>query len=165
MIDLKDPSMKEIVDDFCTECEELLAVLEDKLESFEDSEDAKNLEEFGQTIDRIMGAAATIGAETIGHLCKMGKIIGYKSSQSSDKKLNQVVAGVLFDLVDMLTELIKNLRQGVDKSDLNVDAFITRLEWLSNKFKHIDRASCDFEEGDNTMTTSELEALINQFKN
>jgi chemotaxis protein histidine kinase CheA len=174
MIDLNDPEMQELVAEFCNESDDLLEELRDILDNFEDDpSEAKLLENFGQTIDRIMGAAQTLGDFHIGDLCQMGKIIGYKASQSDQQALKEVTAGVLFDLCDFLEVLLVNLREGKENSDLNYEAFQNRLRWLAEKFKDIDRASCDISDaktqkpkaprGRDTKTTAELEKLIAQF--
>jgi len=49
---LNDPSMKEVVDEFCTESSELFNQLEEILEDFEDDPtQTEKLENFGQIID------------------------------------------------------------------------------------------------------------------
>jgi chemotaxis protein histidine kinase CheA len=170
MFDLNDPDMKEIVDEFCNECSELIEELVEKLEEYEDNpKNSGLLENYGQIIDRMMGAAKTMGAEEIGTLCQMGKIIGYKASQNTQQALNEIAAGILFDTVDLLEILVGNLRdQKVDDHDFNIEAFITRLNWLAEKYKHIDRGSCDIDQDgvdalNGANTTAELEALISQF--
>ncbi len=142
---LNDPSMKEIVIDFCDETDNLLVQLEGCLDATEgDPTQTKELEKFGQIIDRIMGAAKSIGASEMATFCELGKVIGYKSSQVKDVPLIEVVVAILFDSLHMLKQMNKSLRDGNDKSmsKLNTKAFGTRLTWLSNKFKDIDRASC-----------------------
>ncbi len=175
MIDLNDPEMKELVEEFCDESDELLEQLRDILDNFEDDPtQSQYLEEFGQTIDRIMGAAQTMGVTNIGDLSQMGKIIGYKASQSSQQALQEVTAGVLFDLCDFLEVLLVNIREGESHSDLNYETFQNRLQWLADKFKDIERSSCSIDgEGDGddseeaikkgAKTTAELQKLISQF--
>lgn len=160
--------MKEIVIEFCDESDELLEQMRDFLDDFEDEPTKSNLlEDFGQTVDRIMGAAKTLGLQDIGHLCQMGKIIGYKGSQAKEQPLKEVTSGVLFDLCDLLEVLLLNLRESREENDFNIEAFKGRLEWLAGKFKHIERASCTFDEQeakkDKTKTTAELDRLISQF--
>lgn len=141
---LNDPSMKEIVIDFCNEAEELFNELQISLEILEDiPENTKELEKFGQVIDRIMGAAKSIGLAEIATFCELGKIIGYKSSQIKDVPLIEVVVAILFDSLDLLRKMIASLRLGNDSNmkHLNTKAFVTRLNWLSAKFKDIERAS------------------------
>ncbi len=173
MIDLNDPEMKELVDEFCDESDDLLEQLRDILDNFEDDPTQSSLlEEFGQTVDRIMGAAQTMGVNDIGSLCQMGKIIGYKASQSKQQALQEVTAGVLFDLCDFLEVLLVNIREGEEHSDLNYETFQNRLQWLADKFKDIERSSCSIEEdktasdaqdGKGAKTTAELQKLISQF--
>lgn len=169
MIDINDPDMKEIVDEFCDESDELLEQLKDILDEFEDDPtQSQLLEKYGQTVDRIMGAAKTLGLSDIGDLCQMGKIIGYKGSQAKEQPLKEVTVGVLFDLSDLLEVLLTNIRNGETEHDYNIAAFKDRLQWLASKFKHIERASCAFDEkeankGARKTTTAELDRLINQF--
>ena len=174
MIDLNDPEMKEIVEEFCDECDDLLEQMRDSLDNFEDNpSESKHLEEFGQTVDRIMGAAQTMGVSDIGQLCKMGKIIGYKASQSDNVALQEIAAGVLFDLCDFLEVLLVNIREGKENTELNYETFQDRLQWLADKFKDIERASCAIDSNEdgagasqtpkNSKTTAELQKLISQF--
>jgi chemotaxis protein histidine kinase CheA len=142
---LDDPSMKEIIIDFCNESDTLFDQLEGHLSILEsDPKNSRELEKFGQVIDRIMGAAKSIGATEIATFCELGKLIGYKSSQISEIPLIEVVVGVLFDAVLMLRKMNQALREGNTKcmNKLNTKAFGTRLTWLSNKFKDIERSSC-----------------------
>jgi len=142
---LNDPSMKEIVDDFCEEADSLFNLLENSLNLLEeDPRNTRELEKFGQIIDRIMGAAKSIGATEIALFCELGKTIGYKSSQIKEIPLIEVVVAILFDSLDMLRKMNQSLKAGNNTSmnQLNTKAFATRLNWLSAKFKDIERASC-----------------------
>lgn len=144
MMDLKDPSMKEIVDAFCEECYELIPQLEEILESVEeDTSQVERLEVFGQIIDRMMGAAKSIGAPKISIFCEMGKTIGYKASQVNETALIEVVVAILFDSIEILKKMLSSLKNGEGEglAGINTDAFVTRLNWLANKFSHISRSS------------------------
>ena len=141
---LNDPSMREIVIDFCNEADDLISQMDQALNIVEsDLSASKELEKYGQLIDRIMGAAKSIGASDVATLSELGKLIGYKSSQILDKPLVEVVVAILFDTLDMLKKMIKALRDGNDASmrQMNTKAFVTRLNWLSDKFKNIERSS------------------------
>ncbi len=145
MSNLNDPDMKEIVDDFCDEATVLFSELSDLITVLEENpQDSVRMEQFGQTIDRIMGAAKSIGADEIGTFCELGKAIAYKASQTQEQALLNVVVAVLADAIELLSMMIDQLKTGNDKSlkTLNTKAFGTRLKWLSEKFKHIQRASC-----------------------
>lgn len=142
---LDDPSMKEIVIDFCIEAESLFDQLEVCLQHLEENPNSpKELEKFGQIIDRIMGAAKSIGASEVAIFCELGKIIGYKSSQIKDIPLIEVVVAILYDSLDVLRKMITAIKEGNDSSmkKINPKVLVTRLNWLSAKFKDIDRSSC-----------------------
>ncbi len=163
---LDDESMKEIVDDFCKETNTLFVKLKSSLDNLELSPtNTKELENFGQMIDRIMGAAKSIGATEIATFCELGKIIGYKASQTIDVPLLNVVIAILFDTVDLLEKMISKLQTGnaTPLRGLNTDAFVTRLRWLSDKFKNIERASCIAEDPDSkkNLSQSSIDDLMN----
>lgn len=153
---LTDPSMKEIVDGFIEESKGLFSELEDILDDLEDDPINPPLfEKYGQVIDRVMGAAKAVGANKIAMFCELGKIIGYKASQSETASLLEVVVAVQFDSVDLLKKMILNLEQGKGETleGISTEAFGTRLHWLSDKFKHINRSSVGFEEGEDAGET------------
>lgn len=148
MTNLQDPSMKEIIDDFCDESLSLFEQLDEHLEAIEDDlTQTQELEKFGQVIDRIMGAAKSIGAEQTALFCEMGKVIGYKSSQIKDERLLEVVVAILFDSVELLKKMIHSLKdeKKEDLNSINTKAFATRLQWLADKFKDIKRSSIAIE--------------------
>ena len=145
---LNDPDMREIVLSFCEEANQLFDELEEILDELEDNpKNTAQLEKFGQVIDRVMGAAASIGATEIATFCELGKTIGYKSSQIDDLPLLNVVIAILFDSIDLLRKMIQKIKtnNAGQLTELNTEAFVKRLRWLSDKFKNIDRASCSFE--------------------
>ena len=55
------------------------------------------MEQFGQIVDRVMGAAKSINAQEIGAFCELCKVIAYKASQTKDDRLLEVVVSILFD--------------------------------------------------------------------
>jgi hypothetical protein len=113
------------------------------LDDYEENQDSKKLEEFGQVIDRVMGAAKSVDAEKTGMYCELGKTISYKASQSMDKALLDIVVAVLWDTVEILQIMNKNIETNKEEkvSGINLDAFGTRLRWLADKFKDIQRSS------------------------
>ncbi len=160
---LSDPSMKEIILDFCAETEELFDQLEHSLVLVEeDPANISELEKFGQIIDRIMGAAKSIGAIEIATFCELGKIIGYKSSQIKDAPMIEIVVAILFDSLHMLRKMITALKEGNGRSmeNLNTKAFATRLNWLSAKFKDIDRASCAIAPSEGQLNQISIDELM-----
>jgi chemotaxis protein histidine kinase CheA len=149
---LNDPAMKEIIDGFCEESLGFYTELEEALETLEDDPAtyAVELEKFGQIIDRVMGAAKSVGADEVASFSELGKVIGYKSSQVKDMAIVNVVIAILFDCVDLLRKMTQGIKAGNDHAlkGLNTKAFCTRLKWLSDKFKDIERASCAMEKKD-----------------
>jgi len=148
---LNDPAMKEIVDGFCEESLELLDQLEETLDELEDDPtNSELLEKFGQVIDRMMGGAKSIGADEIATFSELGKVIGYKSSQVNDPPLLAVVVAILFDAVDLIRKMVIKIqtKESDGLQNLNTEAFGTRLRWLSEKFKNIERASVSYTEQD-----------------
>ncbi len=140
---LTDPDMEEIVLGFTEEASALYEQLIEILEDYEDEPGQKKLEEFGQVIDRVMGAAKSIEAERTGNFCELGKTISYKASQSMDNELLNIVVAVLFDTVEILQKINKTIinQKSEDLPDINLDRFSTRLRWLSDKFQNIERSS------------------------
>jgi chemotaxis protein histidine kinase CheA len=146
---LNDPDMKEIVEDFGKEAKAIFGECEEELNLLEDDlTQKKHLEAFGQKIDRVMGAAKSIGLDEISLYCELGKTIGYKSSQGKDLALTEVVVAILFDSIDLLNKMVDALLLGKKEltANINLKAFGTRLHWLSAKFKDIERASCTVKE-------------------
>lgn len=144
MLMYQDPDMKEIVDDFCKEGRKQIAELNDFLFNLEDDlSDKSQLEGFGQTIDRMMGAAKSLEINILGTFCELGKIIGYKASQVEDENLISIVVAVLIDTVEMIQALLTKLekKEALEMKEISTEAFTSRLQWLSDKFKHIKRAS------------------------
>ncbi len=157
---INDPMMKEIVDDFCAEAEDLFNQLDSCIQKLENNPlDTAELEKYGQIIDRIMGAAKSIGASEIATFCELGKVIGYKSSQTREVPLLEVVVAILGDTIDMLRKMLKALKLGDDQclNKLNTKAFVTRLQWLSAKFKDIERSSCAI---DGNLKQSSIDDLL-----
>lgn len=143
---------KELIDVMCQETLVLCDELEEILDLFDEEQSfSASLEKFGQTIDRIMGAAKSLGLERIGLFSNLGKVISYKASQTESRELTNIVVGTMADCVDIIRALTQSLIAGKGETvtDIDLEAFSKRLEWLSAKFKHIDRASVAFEEGEN----------------
>ncbi|MBF0362112.1 MAG: hypothetical protein HQK49_13940 [Oligoflexia bacterium] len=141
-----DPNIdKELVIEFCNESDALVSELEKILGELEQNPKQNGkFGEFGQRIDRIMGASKAFGLSEVATFCELGKTIGYKADQTDDTKLLNVVVAVLFDAVYLLSKMIAQVRTGNNNilKNLNTKAFTTRLKWLSDKFKHIERGSC-----------------------
>ncbi len=162
MNDLKNPDFKEIVIEFCNESDELIDLLYSSLDDFEETSNVQALEQFGQIIDRIMGAAKSIGATRTGQFSELGKVIGYKSSQTNDPQLLKITHAVLSDNVNIVETLLKNIRTKQEETveGINLEAFGSRLKWLSEKFKHIERASVSIEQKKPKMDQASIDDLL-----
>lgn len=151
---------KELLDELCVETLQLCEELESILDEYDEDESfSAELEKFGQTVDRIMGAAKSLGVKRLGLFSEMAKIISYKASQTESKELVNLVVATLADCVDILVALAKNLKSNGNEelSGVNLEAFSKRMHWLSDKFKHIDRASVAFDASD-----EELDDLLDE---
>jgi hypothetical protein len=141
----------ELVKIFKDESDVLLQELQGILEKLEEDTQleavSKNLELYGQAIDRMMGAAKSLSFNRIGKLCELGKMVGYKSSQAKDENLNQIVIAFLFDATEHLKEMIINLpsSESQDAKMAMSATLMSRLKWLVEKFKHIERGSVAIE--------------------
>lgn len=132
---------KEIIKGFCEETDILLKELIRITEVFEDTQKPELLGEFGQVIDRIMGAAYTLELDEIGRFCELGKKIGYKASQTTDPKLLQLAGPILADTAEILSTMIKDLNnvQSEGNARVQLEAFKSRLKWFLEKFQNINR--------------------------
>ena len=140
---LQDSEMVEVIDDFIAESSTIYDELDDILDDYEDEPSAAKLEHFGQVIDRVMGAAKSVDANLTGTYCDLGKTISYKASQSMDQNLLDITLAVLFDTVEILKKMMDSIKKSriEEVSDFNLEAFGSRLHWLAEKFKNIQRSS------------------------
>lgn len=134
----------EILHGFYEETQALLKELIDISEEFEETSRVELLENFGQIIDRIMGAAYTLELVEIGRFCELGKKIGYKASQASDQKLVELAGPILADTTEILQSMINGLTDKESHpSNEMLNAFRDRLKWFLEKFQDIERATTD----------------------
>lgn len=113
------------------------------------------LEDYGQTVDRIMGGAKSLGmmidnqdhlVHKIGDYSALCKAVGYKASQIVNNPqfyficvaLLMDATEILSDLVDKVTdEGVTNLREIVSQT------LIDRVRWVSSQFSAEYRGSVD----------------------
>jgi chemotaxis protein histidine kinase CheA len=160
-----DPEMHEIILDFCNESNKQLKQLESILFSLEEEiENTKLFEQFGQIIDRIMGAAKSLELSDMAIMCELGKTIGYKASQIDDVKLLNIVVAVLFDTVEICFKFTKKLELKSDMQikDISTEAFVKRMKWLSEKFNHISRSSVAPAGEEKDLDQSNIDDLLKQ---
>jgi hypothetical protein len=127
-----DDTGSEIDQDFLTFfLEESFIVLEnlkDCLKQFNQSQDPHSFENFGQQVDRLMGASYTLSLNFFGDLSKMGKEIGYKSSQITDIEKLLVIQSLLSQLVKALSRMLKQYKKGLNLDTNEFRPLLERLE-------------------------------------
>jgi chemotaxis protein histidine kinase CheA len=135
---------EEIVQEFCSETKVLLSELEPLLEALElNPANLKALEDFGQKVDRIMGAAKSLEFHQMGIISEFCKTISYKSAQSKNTELIIIVVAFLFEAVEILNAMIENLQinKRAELDPLAIKPILSRLEFISGRLAHIQRSS------------------------
>ncbi len=138
----------EIIAEFRAESNPLLVELGGYVEALEDFEGgafpAETLENFAQRVDRIMGAAKTIGMtepdhwglQAMGKIAELCKYTCYQAAKLKLAALLPVFAAFLADAVEMLQELLDAIEDEarVQKARRTFAPVLQkRLEWLSQK--------------------------------
>ncbi len=162
--------MDELVVDFKAESLTLIGEMLTILEAIEgDASKFTQLEQYGQIVDRIMGASKSLALmdpklkpmmEPIGKYTEVCKEVAYKGSQvPNNEALFNAVVGLLFDGAEMIKELVEGI--GNNKSVAIKDAvnqtFLERLVWVTKQFGSNLRGTLDT--GANKKT-SEIEELL-----
>lgn len=133
----------------------MLAILE-KCEGNYDQ--VERLDEFGQIVDRIMGAAEMIGLQIsdpnhmihkVSDYAAICKAVGYKASQIKDNdQFYDICVALLLDGTEVLQMMMQELTS--DKKnikDLFTQTFLERLRWVSAQFGAGFRSSVDINKG------------------
>jgi len=164
---------RQILEDFLAESKTLIQKMMKTLEKCEgDFSQVKSLEDYGLNVDRIMGAAKSIGvmAPTADHLIhKVGdyaticKAVGYKAAQIRDnEQFYDICIALLLDGTEVLEAMINNLADG--KEDFKVlfsRTFLDRLKWVSSQFGSEYRSTVDIHKGQNTkLSQDDIDDLL-----
>lgn len=137
--------MDKILREFKDESKTLIRELLDILETVEnDLSDYRRLDQFGQIVDRIMGAAKSLEAgmadpgivAEMGQCAELCKRIAYKGSQISDGDFLQVIIAFLLDATEALGEMLEGIDDLSQKglADKFSGTFFDRLQWISKQF-------------------------------
>ncbi|MBT4761361.1 MAG: hypothetical protein HOO06_06655 [Bdellovibrionaceae bacterium] len=167
--------MDELIVEFKQESEKLTKELIDILEDIEgDFSQKEMLDQYGQVVDRMMGGAKSLAMavddpaplEMIGSYAALCKIVGYKGSQIKDNEnFYNIVVGLLLDATEMLDEMVQSLDKE-DKKDVKAfvsDAFLGRLQWVSEQFGEEVRSSLDLNKKNKSKTSqNEIDDLLSQ---
>lgn len=122
---------EELLEIFLTESFEVIHRLNDFLSNFVKSSDCQYFEYYGQQIDRIMGAAFTLSLNEVGELAKLGKELGYKSSQISDLPKLLAIQSLLAQLVRSLESILKGIKKGQRHKSEELAPLLQRLKTAS----------------------------------
>lgn len=163
----------EILKDFLIESKGLIEQMQEILEKCEsDFSQAKSLEQYGQNVDRIMGAAKSLamGADKnhmihkIGDYSQICKAVSYKASQIRDnEQFYQICVALLLDGTEVLEHLIVQMGQKEPKEfkELFSKTFLERLKWVSAQFSSEYRSSVDIHKGQKTkLNQGEIDDLL-----
>lgn len=118
----------EFLESFLNESQEVLEEIKLCIHCFREVSDKHYFEEFGQKIDRIMGAAYTLSLNDVGDLARFGKEIGYKSSQIDDIGKLLTIHSLLSQLHKTLDSVMKGFRKGNRPDPNDFSPLISRLE-------------------------------------
>jgi hypothetical protein len=130
----------EFLQSFIDESQEVLGEMKQYIEIFREPNDNHLFEQFGQKVDRIMGAAYTLSLNEVGNLARFGKEIGYKSSQINDIAKLLVIHSLLSQLHKTLETIIKGLRRGNRPDPAEFSPLMVRLDTANKQLGNL-RAS------------------------
>lgn len=102
----------ELLESFLDESSEVLVHLKSILGDFSEPHHAELFEKFGQQVDRIMGASFTLSLNEVGNLARLGKELGYKSSQVTEIGKLLTVHSLLSQSLKALENILKGLKKG-----------------------------------------------------
>jgi hypothetical protein len=122
---------QDLLDGFIEETQMILESTQTTLTEFTVTKNAACFEKYGQEIDRVMGAALTMGFKEVGELARLGKEVGYKSSQINDLPKLLVVHSLLFQLNKEIHRHIKSLQKGSQFDHLDMAFLIKKLQKAS----------------------------------
>lgn len=128
---------QEIMDGFLEESFEISGKLRDYLDGFSQSGNTKLFEQYGQNIDRIMGAAKSIGLVELGDLCQLGKELGYKASQVKDVHQQMSLQSHLSQLLKQMDKILKLLKKHKPEKDPETAPLLMKLREVSKKLGNL----------------------------
>jgi hypothetical protein len=164
----------ELVRDFKFESKQLTIRLLELLEACEgDFSRVANLEEFGQTVDRIMGGAASLNLlfETpneritlITNYSELCKAVGYKASQIKDNpQFYDICVALLLDAtetLDVMIDMADSEDQMSGLKELISTTFLERLKWVSNQFGADVRATVGVDSNSSKLGQVDIDELM-----
>ena len=139
---------KEILDGFVEEIRALEKVLKSIVQKMISSKlkDMKLFEQYGQTIDRVYGTAATLGFNELAEYTKSLKDLSYKCSQSDNEKGIRKTAEMLIHCLKYLDQICKGIHDAEELKKVRylMSVDISKAEKLCRSyFFSINRVSCE----------------------
>lgn len=160
----------EIIRDFVSESKNIVTECLNLLESIEgDFEQVGLLETYGNSIDRIMGGAKTLGLDVneetvlsmISDYATVCKNVGYKASQiQGNESFFNVCVGLLIDGTEMLSLLLDKAELPLNEvKKIIPDEFIGRVRWALQQFSDDVRSTVASKP---SLSQAEVTALLNK---
>jgi hypothetical protein len=163
----------EILKEFQIESKNLIGQMLRILENCEDDfSQVQRLEDFGQTVDRIMGGAKSLALvvtekdhiiHKIGDYSALCKAVGYKASQiKGNPQFYDICIAFLLDATEMLSEMFeKHFDSKTNFKELFSKTFLDRLKWLSDQFGEEFKATLDIHKTkQQKMSQEEIDQLL-----
>lgn len=161
----------EILKEFQDESKTLIAKMNEIIDKCEgDYSQVESLEDFGQTVDRIMGAAKSLALmvppdhliHRIADYAAICKAVGYKSSQiKNNEQFYDICVALLADGTEVLEAMIDGLSEKVELKELFTKTFLERLRWVSNEFGAEVKSTVDVNKGKkDKLTQNDIDELL-----
>lgn len=164
---------EQIVADFQLESKNLIDQMTEILDSCEgEFDNVKDLEKFGQTVDRIMGGAKSLAVmftdqshviHQIGDYAAICKAVGYKASQIKDNpQFFNICVALLQDATETLDEMVESVTEQNARNvkELLSKTFLERLKWVSAQFGNEYRESVEVNQNSGKMNQGEIDDLL-----
>lgn len=123
---------QDLIEGFIEETQAILQSTQVHLAEFTESKSSACFEKYGQEIDRVMGAALTLDFAEIGELAKLGKEVGYKSSQINDLPKLLVIQSLLLQLNKEIRRNLICLQKGAEFESADIAFLINKLQKASD---------------------------------
>lgn len=160
----------EIIRDFVSESKKIVTECLNLLENIEGNfEQVALLETYGNSIDRIMGGAKTLGLDLskesvlsmISDYATVCKNVGYKAAQIQDNEaFFNICVGLLIDGSEMLFLLLDKVEQPLaEVKKVIPDEFIGRVRWALQQFSDDVRSTVASKP---SLSQAEVNALLNK---
>lgn len=164
-------SDNEILKDFISESKGLIKDSMDILEKVEGNfRLAKDLDEYGNLVDRIMGGAKSLAVALpdnqalvlTSDYAAICKAVGYKTAQIQDnEQFFEICVALLQDATETLDTILNNLNAEPEELKKTMPhTFIERLKWVSNKFNDSYRGSVGHSDDKKNLNQNEIDNLL-----